>query len=153
MTDEERAQIGIEPATGTQVATSEILQEREIVRILLNYGAELAVWEGDGDVPIAPYLLNAIDDITFEDKASAFIVEVFRKKAEDFEIPEAKFFFSHEDSTVQDLAISCVSSPYELSPNWNDDKRKIYVTREHEHLKALTTQAIYRIKNGRWKVR
>ncbi|QBQ39808.1 DNA primase [Sphingobacterium psychroaquaticum] len=146
LTDEERAQIGIEPATGTQVATSEILQEREIVRILLNYGAELAVWEGDGDVPIAPYLLNAIDDITFEDKASAFIVEVFRKKAEDFEIPEAKFFFSHEDSTVQDLAISCVSSPYELSPNWNDDKRKIYVTREHEHLKALTTQAIYRIK-------
>lgn len=146
LTDEERAQIGVDPAAGAPVVTSEILQEREIVRILLNYGAELAVWEGDGDVPIAPYLLNAIDDITFEDKASAFIVEVFRKKAEDFEIPEAKFFFSHEDPTVQDLAISCVSSPYELSPNWNDDKRKIYVTREHEHLKALTTQAIYRIK-------
>src|SRR5690606_23878289 len=35
----------------------EIRQEREIVRILLNYGRDLVTWEGDGSVPIAPYLL------------------------------------------------------------------------------------------------
>src|SRR5690606_2731159 len=101
------------------------MQEREIVRILLNYGAELATWEGDGDIPVAPLLLSALDDITFEDKASAYIVDVFRKKAEEYEIPDTRFFFSHEDKDVQDLAITCVSTPYELSPNWNDDKRKI----------------------------
>lgn len=145
MTEEERSQVG-DPTTSVQVITSEILQEREIVRILLNYGSELANWEGDGDVPIAPYLLSALDDVTFEDKACAHIVEVFKKKAEDFEVPEAKIFFSHADAAVQELAIACVSSPYELSPNWNDDKRKIYVTLENEHLKDLTVQAIYRIK-------
>lgn len=145
MTEEERSQVG-DPTTSVQAITSEILQEREIVRILLNYGSELANWEGDGDVPIAPYLLSALDDVTFEDKACAHIVEVFKKKAEDFEVPEAKIFFSHADAAVQELAIACVSSPYELSPNWNDDKRKIYVTLENEHLKDLTVQAIYRIK-------
>lgn len=146
LTEQERSEIGLPPVESPQVITAEILQEREIVRILLNYGAELATWEGDGDVPVAPLLLNALDDISFEDKPSAFIVDVFKKKAEDFEIPEAKFFFSHEDKDVQDLAITCVSTPYELSPNWNDDKRKIYVSLEREHLKELTIQAVYRIK-------
>ncbi|WP_437921145.1 DNA primase [Sphingobacterium sp. LRF_L2] len=146
LTDQERSEIGLPVAEQPQVITPEILQEREIVRILLNYGAELATWEGDGDVPVAPLLLNALDDISFEDRPSAFIVDVFKRKAEDFEIPEARFFFSHEDKEVQDLAISCVSSPYELSPNWNDDKRKIYVSEEREHLKELTIQAVYRIK-------
>ncbi|GHE48108.1 DNA primase [Sphingobacterium griseoflavum] len=146
LTEQERSEIGLPPVESPKVITAETLQEREIVRILLNYGAELATWEGDGDVPVAPLLLNALDDISFEDKPSAFIVDVFKKKAEDFEIPEAKFFFSHPDKDVQDLAITCVSTPYELSPNWNDDKRKIYVTQEREHLKELTIQAVYRIK-------
>src|SRR5690606_11061370 len=129
-----------------QTVTSDTLQEREIVRILLNYGEDLAVWEGDGDIPIAPLLLNALDDVTFEDRASAFIVNIFKQKAEHFEIPDVKYFFSHEDREVQDLAITCVATPYELSPNWNDDKRKIYVRQEREHLRELTMQGIYRIK-------
>lgn len=128
------------------VITVDALQEREIVRILLNYGGDLAEWEGPGDVPIAPFLLNALDDINFEDRASAFIVDIFKQKVEHFEIPDIKYFFSHEDPEVQDLAITCVTTPYELSPNWNDEKRKIYVRGEREQLKELTMQAIYRIK-------
>jgi DNA primase len=44
------------------------------------------------------------------------------------------------------LAINSVASKYSLSENWNDDKRKIYVTQEYEHLKQLVVTAIYRIK-------
>ncbi|PRD46351.1 DNA primase [Sphingobacterium haloxyli] len=146
LTDEERTQGVSSAGEGAQAITSDILQEREIVRILLNYGAELAVWEGDGDIPIAPLLLNALDDIVFDDRASAFIVNTFKQQAESFEIPDTKYFFSHEDKDVQDLAITCVTTPYELSPNWNDEKRKIYVREEREHLRELTMQAIYRIK-------
>lgn len=137
---------GTAPSGEVFTISPDVLQEREIVRILLNYGAELATWEGHGDIPVAPLLLNAINDITFEDRASAFIVDIFKEKALHFEIPEAKYFFSHGDREVQDLAITCVTTPYELSPNWNDEKRKIYVREEREHLKELTTQAIYRIK-------
>ncbi|MBD1423114.1 DNA primase [Sphingobacterium chuzhouense] len=146
LTDAERDQEDTSVGGAPQTITPDTLQEREIVRILLNYGEELAVWEGEGDVPIAPLLLNALDDITFEDRASSFIVDIFKQKAEHFEIPDTKYFFSHEDKEVQDLAITCVTTPYELSPNWNDDKRKIYVRQEREHLRELTMQAIYRIK-------
>lgn len=143
MTDEERGGPASEPE---HKITPEILQEREIIRILLNYGDYLATWEGDGDIPIAPLLLGSIDDVEFEDKPSAYILSVYKEYAERFEIPQAKQFFSHEDRLVSDLAITCVASPYNLSPNWNDDKRKIYVTQEYELLKNLVIQAIYRIK-------
>ncbi|NGM66259.1 DNA primase [Sphingobacterium sp. SGR-19] len=146
LTDAERDQEDTSVGGAPQTITPDTLQEREIVRILLNYGEELAVWEGDGDVPIAPLLLNALDDITFEDRASSFIVDIFKLRAEHFEIPDTKYFFSHEDKEVQDLAITCVATPYELSPNWNDEKRKIYVRQEREQLRELTMQAIYRIK-------
>jgi len=143
LTEEERAGPELPPSV-----TSEILQEREIVRILLNYGEEPVTWEEtDGHVPIAAYLLGGLDDVSFEDETSAHIVRVFREKMEDFEVPNAKFFLSHdEDRKVQELAISCAFPPHQLSPNWNDEKRRIHVPHESEKLQALTMEAIYRIK-------
>lgn len=150
LTDEERLE-GSSAAPTSVTITPEILQEREIIRILLNYGQELVTWEGDGDVPVAPYLLQSIDDITFEDRASAQIVHIFQQEAEKYNVPDAKFFFSHTDPEVVNLAVDAIASRYEISPNWNDDKRKIYVTREIEHLKELTVQAIFRIKKRKFE--
>lgn len=132
--------------------TADILMEREIVRILLNYGDYLATWEGDGDIPVAALLLGSIDDVTFEDNASESIINTYREFINREEIPDPKQFYSHQDTEVVDLAISCVASRYSLSPNWNDDKRKIYVTQEHEVLNALVISAIYRIKKRKIEV-
>lgn len=151
MTEQERDEAGFSPTNVVKQITPEILQEREVIRILLNYGQELVTWEGDGDVPVAPYLLGSIDDIEFEDKPSALIVAEFKKQAENFEVPDAKFFLSHKDAEVSNLAVDSIAARYEISPNWNDDKRKIYVTREIEHLKDLIIQAIYRIKKRKFE--
>ncbi|MCA5004138.1 DNA primase [Sphingobacterium bovistauri] len=150
LTDEEKQGAGIEVAPIPQQLTSELLQEREIVRILLNYGRELVTWEGDGDVPVAPYLLGSLDDVDFEDAVCAKIINEFVRQAENFEVPDSKFFISSTDNDVSQLAIDCIADRYEISPNWNDDKRKIYVTREIEHLKELVIQAIYRIKKRKF---
>ncbi|MGE8426474.1 MAG: DNA primase [Sphingobacterium sp.] len=147
MTDDERG--GVAPMESVEQPvqlTSEILQEREIVRILINYGDYLATWEGDGDIPVAGLLLGNISDIEFKDKAAAYILKVYRDAAEKYEIPDTKQFYSNSDPAIADLAINCVASKYSLSENWNDDKRKIYVTQEYEHLKQLVVTAIYRIK-------
>lgn len=152
LTAEERSDAGLAAAAAAPVQiTSEILQEREIVRILLNYGQELAAWEGDGTVPVAGYLLGSIDDVVFEDKATAYIVNVFRTYASKFEVPDAKIFFSHEDGEIVNLAVNAVATQYELSPNWNDDKRKIYIKHEVEKLKDVVPQAIFRIKKRKFE--
>jgi len=147
MTDEERAGIpAMESENQPTQLTSEVLQEREIVRILINYGDYLATWEGDGDIPVAGVLLGNINDIEFKDKAAAYILKAYRDAAENYEIPDPKQFYSNADAAVSELAINCVASKYSLSENWNDDKRKIYVSQEYEHLKQLVVTAIYRIK-------
>lgn len=154
LTAEERADAGLPDAAVSkepQTITPEILQEREIIRILLNYGQELVTWEGDGDIPVAPYLLGSIEDVAFEDPVSARIVGEFKRQAENYEVPDAKFFISMQDDEVSSLAIDCIATRYDVSPNWNDDKRKIYVTKEIEHLKNLVIQAIYRIKKRKFE--
>src|SRR5690606_23026847 len=109
-------------------------------RVLLNYGRELVAWDGDGDIPVAPYLLASLDDIEFEDTPSNIIIDEFKKRAEEYEVPEAKFFFSHQNNEVAQLAVDSLASKYEISPNWNDDKRKIFVPDEKDQLKDLVNQ-------------
>lgn len=135
-----------------KVESAEQRMEKELVRILLNYGRELVVWEGDGDVPVAPYLLASLDDIEIVDPICQIIVQEFTKQAENFQVPEAKFFFSHENQQVAALAVDSLVHKYEISPNWNDDKRKIYVPEEIEQLKLLVNQLIYRIKKNKIEV-
>lgn len=132
--------------------TPEIRMERELVRVLLNYGRELVVWEGDGDIPVAPYLLASLNDVEYHDVACQQIIKEFQKQAENFQVPEAKFFFSHENQEVSALAIDSLVNKYDISPNWNDDKRKIHVPLEQEQLKDLVNQLVYRMKKVKIEV-
>lgn len=129
--------------------SSEILMERELVRVLLNYGRELVTWEGDGDIPVAPFLLASLEDVDLVDSACKLIVDEFKKQAMDYQVPEAKFFFSNSNSEVATLAVDSLASKYDISPNWNDDKRKIFVPEEKDQLKDLVNQLIFRMKKNK----
>src|SRR5690606_4874107 len=137
------------PADGTSRLPPDALIERELVRVLLNYGQELVIWEGDGDIPVAPYLLASLDDVEFEDPPSKIIIEEFKRRAVNYEIPEAKVFFSHSDQQVAQLAVDSLASKYEISPNWSDDKRKIFVPEEKDQLKDLVNQLVFRVKKSK----
>ena len=134
-----------EGAPPVEKVASDVLHEREIVRILLHYGSELAPWE-EGGVPIAPLLLSGISDVTFDDPACRAIVDIFRGFVSRNELPDDRTFIAHSDRSIADLAIELLATKYSLSPNWNDEKRKIYVSHESERLEALVYGAIYRIK-------
>lgn len=128
------------------------LQEREIVRILLNYGNVPAAWESNGDIPVAPLLLSGVQDVTFDEPACRYIVENYQEHISRNELPDVRLFVSHSDRAVSDLAIELLSTKYSLSPNWNDEKRKIYVAHESERLEDLVYQSIYRIKRKKIEV-
>lgn len=144
--------------TATDQVSTSVLMEREIIRILLHYGDHEAKWEGAGDIPIAPLLLNALHDATFGDAVCGKIIDTYREYIGREELPETQLFTSNSDRTVADLAVSLLSSKYSLSPNWNDDKRKIHVSDESDHLQELVYSAVYRLKkriveNGMIEVR
>ena len=128
-----------------ETVSSDVLHEREIIRILLHYGSQPATWEED-DVPIAPLLLSGLSDVSFDHPACSAIVDVYREFINRGELPDERTFIAHRDRAIADLAIDLLAAKYSLSPNWNDEKRKIYVSHESERLEDLLYGAIYRIK-------
>lgn len=138
------------PAESDMLTDRAVLHEREIVRLLLNYGDMPATWlDADQQYPIAIVLLIDLQDIAFKDPVCKQIVDAYLDYTEKEELPPVRNFIAHSDRAVADLAVSLLSTPHNLSPNWNDDKRKIYVAQETDKLKGAVLGAIYRLKKQR----
>ncbi|MES2874456.1 MAG: DNA primase [Bacteroidota bacterium] len=120
-------------------------QEKEIVRLLLNYGHELVHWDGITDTYIAPYVIGNLADVTFENPLCIRIIDEYKKQLENGDLPSEQDFIKHPDHQIADLAITMVSSPYVLSENWYA-KRKIYVKNESEDLRSTILGGIFHLK-------
>ncbi len=120
-------------------------QEREIIRLLINYGHEQVNWDGITDTYIAPYVIANLADVEFEHPECRLIIDIYKIKLENGELPTDQEFIKHSNRKVADMAISLVSSPYILSENWYA-KRKIYVRNERENLRATILGGIFHLK-------
>ena len=129
----------------TGISDTDDAQEKEIVRLLLNYGHELVHWDDITDTYIAPYIISNLADVTFEHPQCVQIIEEYKKRLENGELPSEQDFIKNSDHLIADLAISMVSSPYILSENWYA-KRKIYVRNESQNLRSTILGGIFHLK-------
>jgi len=129
----------------TSSSDTDEAQEKEIVRLLLNYGHELVHWDGITDTYIAPYVIGNLADVTFENPLCIRVIDEYKKQLENGDLPSEQDFIKHADHQIADLAISMVSSPYMLSENWYA-KRKIYVKSEREDLRSTILGGIFHLK-------
>lgn len=129
----------------TGISDTDEAQEKEIVRLLLNYGHELVHWDDITDTYIAPYIISNLADVTFEHPQCVQIIEEYKKQLENGELPSEQDFIKNSDHQIADLAISMVSSPYILSENWYA-RRKIYVRNESENLRSTILGGIFHLK-------
>lgn len=127
------------------VTDSDDAQEKEIIRLLLNYGHEIVHWDDITDTYIAPYIIGNLSDVTFENPLCIRVIDEYKRFLEDGKLPSEQDFIKHSDHEIADLAISMVSSPYILSENWYA-KRKIYVKSESENLKSTILGGIFHLK-------
>lgn len=135
-------------ATESQLAkvNSNDLQEQEIIRLLLHYGEMPATWLEEKNYPIAILILSSLQDVEFTDPVAKKIATIYIEYLNRQELPEQRIFITNSDKEVSNLVISLLSSPHNLSPNWNDDKRQIYVKQETDNLKETVLKAIFRMK-------
>ena len=136
--------VSIEPEL-PGISDTDEKQEREIVRLLLNYGHELVHWDDITDTYIAPYIIANLADVSFENDLCTRIIDEYKKQLENGALPSEQDFIKHTDHEIADLAISMVSSPYILSENWYA-KRKIYVRNESENLRSTILGGIFHLK-------
>jgi DNA primase len=130
-------------------------QERDLIRMLLNYGSdEIEFEELDEDQrkisvlrKVALFIVDDLnrDEITFKNTIFQKIFEVFTEAIERDEIPDAKFFTNHVDQEIASTAIDLLHSRHHLSDNWKS-KAKIEVSTETDQLKQAVISSMYAFK-------
>ena len=128
-------------------------QERDIIRLLINYGDKHVMVASENDageevelpVTVAYLLTHELqhDNIVLENLLYNSIYNEFIQHIEKNIIPDTNYFISHENMAICSLTIDLISSPYTLS-NW--EQHGIYPTKEEDILKRSLYNAIYALK-------
>ena len=139
--------VSLDQQTGTE------FQEREIVRLLLNYGQSPVMGEGadeegkpmEIEVTFADFLMNELehDQLKFENAIYQKILDEFKKHIDHGNIPDLNYFVNYPEREVSQAVIDLVTIPYQLS-DWQ--KHAIYVTTESMVLKHAAHHAANSLK-------
>lgn len=107
------------------------VQERDIIRILMEHGNKLLVKE---EITVAEYILDELEgmqdefgmDCRFQQPAFEKIIALIRKQVDQGNpAPDEQYFVHHEDEQVQQVAIDLLAKPTEVSENW-EARHQIY---------------------------
>ena len=110
----------------TDTAAMLQLQERESIRLLLNY-AELQVEEQK----LLNYLIQEMDEVTFTNPVYKEIFETFKKQAEAGEQADELFFIENGREEIKKAVSELMISRYHTS-SWWSEKYHIYFPHEEE---------------------
>lgn len=123
-------------------------QEREIIRLLLNYGTTPVPMKGQDEEGNVEEIEGTLADflvIESEHEQYPFETEVYRKIMEEYikhhhegVALDYNYFIHHPEKTMSEVAVDFVSIPYQLS-NW--DKHFIYVTIESQNILKAAQKA------------
>ena len=123
---------------------SEILkvQEREMVRLLLNYGWEMLDQE---ELHLCDYLLSETEELKFETPVYEKILITYRQILSRGEVPTVEFFIRQKDEEMRQVVIDLITPRHEVSTAWHE-KHQIFITSETDNLSLTGFKTILRLK-------
>ena len=116
-------------------------QERDIVRLLLEYGDK----EMEDGLTVTEFILSELNDFEFENPLYQQISDIFHEQLEQGVVPEQKFFVNHPDPVIATNAINLVTDAYEISKNW-EKKHEIVIPDRGANFKKDVQSAILRLQ-------
>lgn len=140
----------VQPLPATGPADSLAHQERDLVRILLNYGATKIEMDAGEDqvqeISVGEFLIHALDEdqIALTNTGLNNILCEYRNKLIEGDQPAETYFTMHADQDISQVAADILSERYALSPNW--EKHRIYPETEDMQLVKAVKDSIYRLK-------
>jgi DNA primase len=91
------------------------MQEREIARILLEYGSK----KWDNVMLIGEYVIAELpEEDLIDNKSVVKLIEVFKENLAQHNAPDKSYFIYHQDPELSTLAVSLLEFPYEESQHW-----------------------------------
>ncbi|HLT81488.1 MAG TPA: DNA primase [Cyclobacteriaceae bacterium] len=130
-----------QPQVGITVADMVQLQEREVVRLLLNY-ADSKLEE---DVDLLSYFISEFEDLEFTHEGYGFIFSEFEKARHRGELIDSQYFMVNASESIKRLVTDLTLQRYHVSPHWRD-KYHIYFENEEEKLYDSAHQNVLRRK-------
>lgn len=121
------------------------IQELEIIRLLLNYGTQTIKNKEGEELKVAETIVHTLEDIEFEDALCAKIFNHYKQEVEIEKIPQVQDFFKWNEPALNQLVVTCISTPYQLSENWKE-KAGIYVNKEEDILYDAVIEALLHLK-------
>ena len=143
---EEESSIPIEtllPVTKEETNNFQLiqLQEREMLRLLVNYGFEMVSEE----LSVCEYLLQETEDLTFETPVFNKILVIFKDALKQGLLPQPAYFLEIEDSEIKREVINLITPKYELSTLW-ESRFQIFTTHEADDLAKTVYDNILHLK-------
>lgn len=117
-----------------------VFEERELLRLLINYGN--MNWKDENgientELKVADIIFEEIssDSIVFENKDYGFLFSEIRNKYEETKFIDDKYFTNYENELIRSLTIDLLTNNHSLSENW---------TTLHHIVVPLESDLIYR---------
>jgi DNA primase len=129
-------------ATGSKLDTSGMVQvqERETIRLLLNY-AENAY----DDKRLIDFMMAELEDVEFVNPVYKEIYLAIREGAEQGEVRDPLYFMEHGSVTARNMVAELTTTRYETSKSWGEEFH-IYFPHEKEILHDVAYTNVLRLK-------
>jgi len=135
------------------VTESTEFQEREIIRLLLNYGnlefrsPNVKKDKEETIMSVAEFIVNEIinDELELDNPVYRQIFEEFRQQINGKKHLDERYFINHPDESISTLSADLLSLSYDLSKIW--EKRESYVESEDMKLKEIIPETLNAFKN------
>jgi DNA primase len=116
------------------------LQEREAIRLLLNYAENNYT-----DQRLVDFMLSELEDVEFTNPVYRAIYDGFREGSQRGEIVDTLYFMEHSQEVVKNTVAELTTSRYETSKHWGE-KYHIYFPHEREILNDVAFSNVLRLK-------
>jgi len=124
-----------------QLEESIRLQERESIRLLINYGLNRIEEEHQ----LYEYILSELEDVEFQTPLYKEIFDIFKEHLKKGQVIDANHYIQNSREEIKNEVIELVTKRYEISENWLS--KKIIVPREEELLTKSAFENIIRLKH------
>lgn len=139
---EEIVEYPVESVEPTRLDTAGMvqMQERETIRLLLNY-SESAVEEQK----LIHYMLQEMDDVAFTNPLFKEIFDTFKRMAQAGQEVDELYFLENGSQEVKKIVADLMTSRYHTSPHWSE-KYHIFFPHEKEVIHDVAYSNVLRYK-------
>ncbi|MCG7858563.1 DNA primase [Flavihumibacter sediminis] len=125
---------------GFQLLLKDELQERAVVRALIEFGS----MQWDDTTKVADHIFSeCVEDDLFDNKKLLEVINTYKLWYDAGLEPTAKNFFYHENQELSAVVVSLLEFPYELSDKWKDKFEMAVSSREDSYKQEVISTLGY----------